>query len=175
MLLFGHPAAAVWDRLCFSLAARHLSTGQSFGMSRVVTQQDVDTFVSLTGDSNPIHSGSKAAADDGAPATRQAADEAVVVPGILMASMFPALIGSRFPGALYLSQTLKFRRPAAVGTRVQATVTVSKHSGSRVTFDTVCKDSDGQVLVDGTALALISLSSQAPASSTPPGAAASGS
>ena len=37
-----------------------------------------------------------------------------VLPGSLCAALFPAIIGSRFPGALYLSQTLKFRRPALV-------------------------------------------------------------
>jgi acyl dehydratase len=37
-----------------------------------------------------------------------------VVPGILLASLFPAIIGSKCPGAVYLSQTLKFRAPALV-------------------------------------------------------------
>ena len=37
-----------------------------------------------------------------------------VLPGMLMASLFPAIIGSHFPGALYLSQTLKFKAPALV-------------------------------------------------------------
>ena len=37
-----------------------------------------------------------------------------MLPGSLCAALFPAIIGSRFPGALYLSQTLKFRRPALV-------------------------------------------------------------
>ena len=37
-----------------------------------------------------------------------------VLPGSLCAALFPAVIGSRFPGAVYISQTLKFRRPALV-------------------------------------------------------------
>lgn len=32
------------------------------------------------------------------------------MPGSLCAAMFPAIIGSEFPGAIYLSQTLKFRK-----------------------------------------------------------------
>lgn len=32
-----------------------------------------------------------------------------------MASLFPAIIGTAFPGAIYASQTLKFREPALVG------------------------------------------------------------
>lgn len=127
---------------------RCLCTGQSFSSAKTISQEDVTAFVQLTGDSNPIH-------DAGSSSSTPAA-AAAVVPGMLLASMFPAIIGSKFPGALYLSQTLKFRRPAAVGTAVLATVTVAKQSGSRVTFDTVCQDSDGRVLVDGSALARIS-------------------
>jgi len=130
---------------CFARSSlRFLSTGDSIDLQKQFSRQDVDAFTALTGDSNPIHK-----AD-------QSSNGAAVVPGMLLATLFPAIIGSRFAGALYLSQTLKFRRSAAVGTWVSATVTVAKRSGSRVTFDTVCRDPDGHVLVDGTALALIS-------------------
>ena len=33
---------------------------------------------------------------------------------MLCASLFPAIIGSKFPGILYLTQTLKFRQSALV-------------------------------------------------------------
>ena len=137
---FAHAASTV----------RHLSTGESFSLQRTFSKQHVDRFVLLTGDSNPIHQIS----DQG---TARSDATGIVVPGMLLSSMFPAIIGSKFPGALYLSQTLKFRRSAAVGMLVTATVTVAKASGSRVVFDTVCKDESGETLVDGTALALLGL------------------
>ncbi len=37
-----------------------------------------------------------------------------VLPGILLASLFPAIIGTHFPGALYLTQSLAFKAPALV-------------------------------------------------------------
>ena len=37
-----------------------------------------------------------------------------IVPGILLASLFPAIIGSAIPGAIYASQSVKFRSPALV-------------------------------------------------------------
>lgn len=37
-----------------------------------------------------------------------------IIPGSMCAALFPAIIGTAFPGALYLSQTLKFRNPALV-------------------------------------------------------------
>lgn len=102
---------------------RCLCTGQSFSAGKTVSQEDVNAFVQLTGDSNPIHGA-------GSSSSCTPAAAAAVVPGMLLASMFPAIIGSRFPGALYLSQTLKFRLPAAVGTAVLATVTVQAGSHS---------------------------------------------
>lgn len=62
-------------------------------LQRSFTQQDIDGFTGLTGDSNPIHKGTKA-----------------IVPGLLAASLFPAIIGSAYPGVLYASQELKFRQ-----------------------------------------------------------------
>ncbi|PSC76074.1 Hydroxyacyl-thioester dehydratase type mitochondrial [Micractinium conductrix] len=75
---------------------------------------------------------------------------------MLMASLFPAIIGSHFPGALYLSQTLKFKAPALVGESLEARLTVERSSGSRVTFQTLCCRADsGRVLVEGAALAIM--------------------
>lgn len=37
-----------------------------------------------------------------------------VLPGMLCASLFPAIIGNQFPGAVYLTQTLNFRQAALV-------------------------------------------------------------
>lgn len=133
-----------------SLAAvfvRSLTTGTAYTLTKVFSQSDASEFVRLTGDSNPIHVDRAAAS--------AASLEHPILPGMLLASMFPAIIGSHFPGALYLKQTLKFRRPAVVGSTVTAEVRVSARSGQRVTFDTVCKNDSGLILLDGTALALI--------------------
>jgi len=83
-----------------------LAPGAVFTLSKQFSAAEVAAFVSLTEDSNPIHASAAAAQQRGLPAA--------VLPGMLMASLFPAIIGSRFPGALYLSQTLKFRQYALV-------------------------------------------------------------
>lgn len=141
-------------RWCSSSAAvlaaaslRALNTGATYTLTKVFDQQSSSEFVALTGDSNPIHTDKAAASAAG--------HVAPILPGMLMASMFPAIIGSNFPGALYLTQTLKFRKPALVGSSITAEVRVSSQSGKRVTFDTTCRDAAGGVVVEGTALALI--------------------
>jgi 3-hydroxybutyryl-CoA dehydratase len=80
---------------------------------------------------------------------------------MLVASLFPAIIGSHFRGALYLTQSLAFRSPCVVGEPVRAEVVVSRASGSRIRFETVCRSArDSRTLVDGVALALITITSQ---------------
>eukprot|EP00899_Mesostigma_viride_P018003 jgi/Mesvir1/26203/Mv02387-RA.1 len=80
---------------------------------------------------------------------------AAIVQGMLCASLFPAMIGSRLPGAVYMTQTLKFHAPICVGELVQAEMEVSQRSGRRVVFNTTCKRmSDGKLAIDGTALML---------------------
>ncbi|GFR40045.1 hypothetical protein Agub_g583 [Astrephomene gubernaculifera] len=127
---------------------RLLHVGSEASETKTFGTEAVQSFVSLTGDANPIHTDKQAALASGFAAP--------ILPGILVASLFPAIIGSSFPGTVYLSQSLRFRAPALVDQAVTATVTVRRVSGRRVTFATaaVLRDS-GVVVVDGEALALL--------------------
>lgn len=138
--------------------------GQTFETEELFDRDRVAQFVSVTGDANILHTDPD---DEGSEVQGKARLGGAIIPGSLCASLFPAIIGSAFPGALYLSQTLKFRNPALVGSTVRAEVTVERVSGSRIAFDTVCRlaappptpllDSSGAglTLVDGKALALL--------------------
>ena len=58
------------------------------------------------------------------------------------------------PGALYLSQELRFRAPVSLGARVRATVTATRVGEQYAVFETRCETTDdGKVVVDGTAMA----------------------
>jgi 3-hydroxybutyryl-CoA dehydratase len=87
------------------------------------TQHQVDAFVALTGDGNSIHQDSNGDA---------------VVPGILLASLFPAIIGSKYPGAIYVSQDLKFKKKVLVGEEVRAHVEITKQLQRSCWFKTTC-------------------------------------
>lgn len=128
-----------------------LAPGQQLSLHRAFTAADIQHFTQLTGDSNPLHTHQAGAAGD--------LKQDMVVPGMLMASLFPAIIGSHFPGALYLKQDLSFRRVCCAGDQLQATVTVQRVSGRRTLFATVI-ERQGEVVVDGTALALMPASEQ---------------
>lgn len=178
-LIAGGGIGGGGDRRGASTAAKTATTTSSWTASRAFSQADVDAFVALTGDGNPIHRH---------PTTTTAASAAAppspppLVPGLLLASLFPAIIGSEFPGAVYARQGLRFRAPARVGEAVVAEVSLaagaaadregreggiggsslsSSPSSSRVAFDTVVRRAeDGRVLVEGTALAIIPLEVQ---------------
>ncbi len=115
--------------------------------TRTFAREDVEAFAKITGDSNPIH------------VSKNSKNNNNIVHGALLVSMFPAIVGSTFPGAKYLRQTAMFRKECPVGARVTATVRKVKETrgGKIVEFETKvrCAEDEGKVYVDGFALAKI--------------------
>jgi acyl dehydratase len=122
------------------------------------TPRQVEAFADSTGDANPIH--------------RQGRRDKQVVPGLLCSSLFPAIIGTQFPGSLYLEQSLHFKQKVYAGETVRARLVVEHlESRRKVTFSTQCvlikklnkaeqedsslRDKDAPVVVTGKAKALI--------------------
>ena len=126
--------------------------------ARTFTREDVRTFAELTGDANPIHFDSDGEVGNDDDASKHHHQKAIVH-GALLVSMFPALVGSAFPGSKYLSQTAKFRRECDVGATVKATVRKMRETrgGTIAEFETIvrCAEDEEKVYVDGVALAKI--------------------
>lgn len=80
---------------------------ESFDVS--VTEDMILSFARLSGDFNPLHVDKEYG--------KASAYKKNVVHGMLLASFFSQLIGMYCPGrnSLYLSQTLKFKRPVFAG------------------------------------------------------------
>lgn len=126
-----------------------LEPGATFTRTRAFTAHDVASFASITGDHNPIHVDPDAARIAGF-------EHGPVVHGMLCASMFGAIIGTKFPGAVYATQSLSFRKPVRVNELVRAEVEVTRVRGGRVQFATrVVKEDGGDVALDGDAMAMI--------------------
>uniref|UniRef100_A0A452ZRL4 MaoC-like domain-containing protein n=1 Tax=Aegilops tauschii subsp. strangulata TaxID=200361 RepID=A0A452ZRL4_AEGTS len=83
---------------------------------RRFTEEDVAAYAGVSGDRNPVH------LDDAFARGTGGFQRGRVVHGMLVASLFPALIASHFPGAVYASQSLKFAAPVHVGDEVVAQV-----------------------------------------------------
>lgn len=111
-----------------------LALGQTASLMRTVMDSDVVGFAQVSGDRNPIH-----LSDDYAASTRFGQR---IAHGMFTASLISAVIGTQLPGpgAVYLSQTLRFLAPVKIGDVVTAVVEVAEkiEKGRRVRLDCRC-------------------------------------
>ncbi|CAK4085824.1 unnamed protein product [Aphanomyces euteiches] len=110
---------------------------------------DVEAFAALSGDTNPLHVDPAFAAKTvfGKP----------VVHGILCTSLFPTMFGATMPGAIYVSQNVRFHKPLYVNEPVRARIEVTKVRESRrfVVCSTKCFNKEGDVAISGEAQVML--------------------
>ena len=126
-----------------------LTVGMSAETSRVVGASDIEAFAEVSGDNNPVH------LDEAYARTTTFGER--IAHGMLSASYISAILGTKLPGpgAIYLSQALRFRRPVKIGDLVvaRATVTALDEAKGRVTLETVC-EVGGKTVMDGEAVVI---------------------
>jgi 3-hydroxybutyryl-CoA dehydratase len=127
-----------------------LSIGQSASFDRTVTEHDILQFSALSGDTNPIHLD-----EDYASATPF---KGRIAHGMLSVGFVSAVLGTKLPGpgAVYVTQNLRFKAPVRIGDTVVATVELVEldHARSRATFKTICQVGD-KVVIDGDAVLMV--------------------
>src|SRR5690348_2793397 len=78
--------------------------------------------------------------------------------GMLVAAYISAVLGNQLPGpgAIYLSQSLRFRRPVRIGDPIVAKVTLRALDAAKghATFETLCLV-NGKTAIDGEALIMV--------------------
>ncbi len=94
---------------CNLTTFQDLFVGQKASLTKTVTEKDLDHFIAITGDTNPLH------VDDAF--ARQTFFGQRIAHGMLSASLFSTLVGMHIPGigAIYKKQTLEFLRPVFIG------------------------------------------------------------
>jgi len=124
-----------------------IAEGDAAELTRVVADEDVAGFIDAVGDDNPVHS------DPAYAATTMF--KAPIAPGIFTAGLISAVIGTklRSPGAIYLSQTLKFTKPVYVGDAITARVDVAAivRDRNRIRLTTSCVNQRGEDVLSGEA------------------------
>ncbi|HLZ75335.1 MaoC family dehydratase [Phenylobacterium sp.] len=127
-----------------------LAVGQTAEVSHVVGAADIEAFAAVSGDHNPVHM------DEAFAKTTPFGGR--IAHGMLSAAYISAVLGNDLPGpgAIYLSQSLRFRRPVKIGDPVTARVTVKALDAAKghATFETVCLVG-GKTVVDGEALIMV--------------------
>lgn len=101
--------------------------GQAISFSHHISQRDIDRFVELTGDDNPMHVDAEFAAGTQV--------RTPVAHGMLTASFISTVIGKHLPGpgALWVSQKIEFLAPVRVGDQIRIDAEIKKlHVANRL-------------------------------------------
>jgi 3-hydroxybutyryl-CoA dehydratase len=124
--------------------------GDSATFAKTITEADILMYSAVSGDTNPLHINAEYAA--------QSRFGQRIAHGMLTAGLISAVIGTKLPGpgAIYMSQTLRFIAPVYLGDTVTATGTIMAYDRKkrRMTIETVCKNQRQEDVLSGEALVL---------------------
>ena len=123
-----------------------ITLGDSASLTRQLTRKDIELFATITGDINPAHLDEEYAKSD--------MFHKIVAHGMWGGSLFSTLLGTQLPGpgTIYLSQTLKFLQPVALGDHITVTVTVTeKKEHHRLVLSCSCINQLGNEVITGSA------------------------
>lgn len=127
-----------------------LKVGMSASYGKTVGEADIVLFAGVSGDTNPVHLD-----EDYAKATMF---KTRIAHGMLSAGFISTVLGTKLPGpgAIYMSQNLKFKAPVKIGDTVLATCTVTEviAEKKRAVLSTVCKVGD-TVVIEGEAMVMV--------------------
>ena len=127
-----------------------LHVGLSARIQRTVTEADILLFAGVSGDTNPLHLNEAYA--------QGTIFRGRIAHGILTASLISAVFGTLLPGpgAVYVTQNLRFKAPVRAGDTVDTRVTVAEIDADRkrVVMQAVCKVGE-RVVVDGDAVLMV--------------------
>lgn len=128
-----------------TLDFEEITVGQNSTFEHVITEGDVQAFANLTGDFNPLHTDSEFA--------KTTMFQKQVVHGMLSASFISTIIGTSLPGsgALWMSQTLEFVKPAFIGDKISIKAKVKQKSPSTriVILEVVVYNQNNELLIRG--------------------------
>ena len=125
-----------------------ISPGDEYEFSEQITDRMIADFAKLSGDMNPLHTDFQYAFETEYKGT--------VAHGMIAGALFSRLVGMHLPGlyAVYLFQTMSFRKPIYPGTHVIVSgKVIQKSEATRsVTIETRVRDGrDGTLYVTGEA------------------------
>ncbi|MEH6402229.1 MAG: MaoC family dehydratase [Sneathiella sp.] len=126
-----------------------LSVGMTDSFEKMVSEDDIELFAKISGDTNPVHLNKEFA--------EQTIFKERIAHGMLSAAFISTVFGTKLPGpgAIYMNQNLSFKAPVRIGDVVVATVTLREINGKRVSFDCECRVGD-TVVLEGDATLMVS-------------------
>ena len=126
-----------------------LKKNQFYSDSIKITDASIKKFAGASGDRNPIHLNEKFA--------KKTIFKTRIAHGMLIASFISSVIGNKFPGngTIYVSQTLKFKRPVKINDLVKIKINVQKKILKKkwCELQTLCFVKN-KVVLEGTAIVI---------------------
>lgn len=131
-----------------SLLTDGIKVGSFCEVKHTFSQDDVNLFATICGDNNPIHIDPLYA--------EGTMFKGTIVHGIFVSSLFSTLFGRSINGAIYVSQSMSFKRPVHVGVPVIAKMSIiaidDKKKGLLLSCSTqIFIAKEGTLAVDGKA------------------------
>jgi phosphotransacetylase/acyl dehydratase len=124
-----------------------INIGDSASIDRRLTQQDIQLFAVMSGDVNPAHMDEDFAKDT--------MFHEVIAHGLWGGSLISTVLGTILPGpgTIYVSQSLRFKRPVMLGDVLTITVIAKSKNpkNNGVVFDCLCTNQDGAKVIKGEA------------------------
>lgn len=124
-----------------------IQVGDSASLTRTLTEKDIQVFAIMSGDINPAHVDIEYAQSE--------MFHEIIGHGMWSAALISTVLGTQLPGpgTIYVSQTLRFKKPVAIGDTltVKVTVTEKKSEKNRVVFSCECHNQKDEMVMEGQA------------------------
>lgn len=124
-----------------------IAVGDAASLERRLTMRDIKLFAVMSGDVNPAH-----VDEDYAKSSRF---HEIIAHGMWGGALISTVLGTQLPGpgTIYVSQTLRFRRPVGLGDVVRVSVRAKEKRPDkrRIIFECECTNQDGERVLGGEA------------------------
>src|ERR1700733_4483732 len=124
-----------------------IQIGDSDSLTRILTEKDIQVFAIMSGDINPAHVDIEYAQSD--------MFHGIIGHGMWGGALISTVLGTQLPGpgTIYVSQSLRFKKPVAIGDTLTVKVTAieKKPEKKRVVFACECHNQKQEMVMEGQA------------------------
>lgn len=128
-----------------------IQIGQKVEYIRIITEEDIDLFATVSEDRNPIHMDEEFA--------KTTMFKGRIAHGVLSVAFISTTIATKLPGpgTIYLKQEVTFLKPVRIGDTITTIIEVltKDNKKNHITLKTTCKNQNEKIVVDGQAVVLV--------------------